>query len=84
MNPARLEALRAMARQDESPNERDIARDKLLAMGEGWDEPPRRPPAAPAPGAMPWGHGMTVSFTSVTTNTTSFTTGTFWVHVETK
>lgn len=77
MSPARLDALRAMARQDVSPHERDIAREKLLAMGEGWDEPPRRPPAAPA---SPQPSGWSWTSTSGTTSSTNF--GGFTIHVE--
>jgi hypothetical protein len=42
-----------MARADESPHERDIARAKLAEMGEGWNEPPSRPPVAPGSFDMP-------------------------------
>ncbi len=77
MTPARLEALRAMARQDESPNERDIARAKLQEAGHGWDEPPRRPPAAPAPSA-PWPPSFGARMTT-TTAAGSFTQGTFYI-----
>lgn len=81
MSPARLEALRAMARQDVSPHERDIARDKLLAMGEGWDEPPKRPPAAPTPTPQPqWSWSTTTSTSNWTTST--FYSGTIYIRVE--
>lgn len=53
-----------MARADESPHERDIAREKLQAMGEGWGEPPRRPPASPAPAPVPRGWGVTTTSTT--------------------
>lgn len=46
----RLDALRAMAAQDDSPNERDIARAKLETMG-AWPPPP--PPPAPPAAAAP-------------------------------
>lgn len=67
MTRQRLDALKAMARQDVSPNERDIARDKLLAMGEGWDEPPHRPPAAPTPFEPRWSSSSNAA-TQFTTN----------------
>lgn len=63
---ARLAALRAMANQDVSPNERDIAKAKLLEMGAADREPPSRPPAAPAP-AMP-GPSYWTTGTSTTAN----------------
>jgi hypothetical protein len=44
---SRIAALRAMADQDVSPHEAEIARAKLLEMGAGDREPPQRPPAAP-------------------------------------
>lgn len=47
----RIEKLRAMANQTDSPEEAEIARQKLLAMGAGNRIPPRRPPNAPAPGS---------------------------------
>lgn len=47
---SRIDALHAMANQDVSPHERDIARAKLAEMGAGDRLPPRRPPAVPAPG----------------------------------
>lgn len=61
----RHEALYAMAHADESPHERDRARDILDAAGVGWREPPRRPPAAPAP-SMP---GPDFTMSSATTST---------------
>lgn len=72
----RLKALRAMANQDDSPNERDIARAKLAAIGEGWNEPPRRPPVAAAPGPVPdpFGFGFAWSGNSATWSTSSSTT----------
>lgn len=64
MSPTRLAGLQAMARQDTSPRERDIARAVLQAAGEGWDEPPKRPPAAPA-------YPMPSSWHTNSTNTAS-------------
>lgn len=43
MTPKRLAALRAMARADESPHERDIARAMLEARGEAVDAVALRP-----------------------------------------
>lgn len=57
---SRIAALRAMADQDVSPNEAEIARAKLAAMGAGDREPPRRPPAAPAPGWQ-WDESSTIN-----------------------
>lgn len=72
MKDSRLEALRAMARQDESPRERDIARAKLQDAGMGWDEPPRRPPAAPAPSPEPFGFTVRSTGTATTNVGTGF------------
>lgn len=66
----RLDALYAMAGQDESPEERDIAVAKLETMG-AWPPPPRRPTAVgalPSPRSNWWsesssGSGSTVSAT---------------------
>jgi len=74
MRHARLAALREMARQDVSPHERDIARAKLQAAGEGWDEPPRRPPVAPGIPADRFDGGRPISvFTGFTTTSTGTT-----------
>lgn len=43
MSPSMIAGLIAMARQDESPQERDIARAKLEAAGIEWREPQPRP-----------------------------------------
>lgn len=70
------EKLQAMADQDVSPNEAEIARAKLDAMGAAPPLPPQRPPAvgAPMPGWMGW------SFTSTTTSaTTNAASGTWTV-----
>lgn len=71
----RIDALRAMANQDVSPNERDIARAKLQAAGLPPTPPrPPAPPAAPAPMPM-WGM-------SFSTNGTAFSnTGGVWIFV---
>jgi hypothetical protein len=71
----RLEALKRMAQQDVSPHERDIARAKLQEAGMGWDEPPRRPPVAPAPFDANFGPG----FNSVATVTFSGGTGSIYI-----
>lgn len=72
----RLEALRAMAQQDVSPNERDIARAKLETMGAS---PPPRPPAAPAtsPSPEPFYQGPGMSFRYTATSTAGFGNGPF-------
>ena len=59
---SRIEKLTAMALQDESPAERDVARAKLEAMG-AWPPPPPppAPPAAPMPD-MPGPFGFTFRF----------------------
>lgn len=71
----RHEALFNMAHADESPRERDRARAILDAAGVGWREPPRRPPAAPAP-APYYGPTGNTSFTS--TGSGGFTVGVFF------
>jgi hypothetical protein len=55
---SRLDKLLAMARQDESPAERDAARAKLAELG-AW--PPEPPPVAPFP-VMRNGDSMTFTF----------------------
>lgn len=72
MTPARVAALIEMARQDVSPHERDIARAKLQEAGMGWDEPPTRPPAAPAPAFDPGWQHVQVTFTGTGTTNVSF------------
>lgn len=71
-NAERIEGLMAMATQDVSPRERDIARDKLATMGM-WPPPPRPPAPAGAAGfgdEQPWqprpatGHAWTTSGSS--------------------
>lgn len=70
-----VDKLRAMADQDVSPYEAEIARGKLLAMGAGDREPPSRPPAA---AAMPqWSGWWMPSAHSATNSTVGTTAGTF-------
>ena len=70
----RLEALRAMAEQDVSPQERDIAQAKLGAMG-AWPPPPR-PPAPPSAAAAPqpdWGSWFSWTNGAAAVDTSTFT-----------
>jgi hypothetical protein len=46
----RVEKLMAMATQDDSPHERDVARERLATMGH-WPPPPKPPAPAAAMGA---------------------------------
>lgn len=69
----KLDALYAMAGQDGSPAERDIARAKLEAMG-AWPPPPR-PPAPPVAGApMPFSWHAWSGTGTVNLGSASFTT----------
>ena len=62
------EKLEAMAAQDASPEEAEIAARKLLALsGSGQRLPPQRPPAAPAPSHWYWSN-TTNSYANVTFN----------------
>lgn len=55
------EKLEAMAGQDVSPNEAEIARAKLDAMGAAPPLPPQRPPAVGAPAPMPFTWSVTTA-----------------------
>lgn len=78
MSASRLDGLYAMAQQDASPHERDIARAKLEAMG-AWPPPPRPParPAAPSPAPQPFGF----AYPATTGTTTSGWSGTVFIRV---
>lgn len=62
----RTEKLLAMATQDESPHERDVARAMLASEGM-WPPPPSRPTAVAAPASEPWRPSFYSGSTSGTT-----------------
>lgn len=64
-----------MASQTVSPHEAEIARAKLLAGGAGEREPPKRPPAAPAPGS--WSDWTMTYGTGTSSGTTNTAFGSF-------
>ena len=66
----RVEKLAAMAEADESPHEASIARQRLQAMGNGGQLPPRRPPVAP--GMPGWPPGWTSTTSGSVTNGVSY------------
>jgi len=79
MNARRRAALEAMASQDVSAHERDIARAKLEAQG-AWPPPPR-PPAPPAAAPSPDPGPIYHQGTGTTNVAGGWFTGTVYIRV---